>query len=80
MQYTRKDIFLKADKGRLAQVITNLLSNAVKFTDNGVITIDTDESDNEVIVSIRDTGSGIDPEIIPKLFQNLLPNPIGARV
>ncbi|MDW0331234.1 MAG: HAMP domain-containing sensor histidine kinase, partial [Nitrososphaeraceae archaeon] len=38
----------------------------------GVITIDTDESDKEVIVSIRDTGSGIDPEIIPKLFSKFI--------
>jgi signal transduction histidine kinase len=72
VRYIRKDIFLKADKGRLTQVITNLLSNAIKFTDNGVITIDTYGMDKEVIVSIRDTGSGIDPEIIPKLFSKFI--------
>lgn len=72
VRYTPKDIFLEADKGRLTQVITNLLSNAIKFTDNGVITIDTTESDKEVIVSIRDTGSGIGPEIFPKLFSKFI--------
>jgi signal transduction histidine kinase len=65
-------VFIKADKGRLSQVITNLLSNAIKFTENGLITIDTSESDKEVIVSIRDTGSGIDPEIYPKLFSKFI--------
>ena len=68
MKYTPKDVFVEADKGRLSQVITNLLSNAIKFTENGVITIDTSESDKEVIVSVRDTGSGIDPEVYPETF------------
>lgn len=72
IRYTPKDVFIKADKGRLSQVITNLLSNAIKFTENGLITIDTSESDREVIVSIRDTGSGIDPEIYPKLFSKFI--------
>jgi signal transduction histidine kinase len=72
IRYTPKDAFIKADKGRLSQVITNLLSNAIKFTENGLITIDTSESDKEVIVSIRDTGSGIDPEIYPKLFSKFI--------
>lgn len=72
IRYTPKDVFIKADKGRLSQVITNLLSNAIKFTENGLITIDTSESDKEVIVSIRDTGSGIDPEIYPKLFSKFI--------
>ena len=72
IKYTPKDIFVNADKGRLSQVIANLLSNAIKFTDKGVITIKTCESDGEVIVSIRDSGSGIDPEIFPKLFSKFI--------
>ena len=72
LRYTPKDVFVKADRGRLSQVITNLLSNAIKFTENGLITIDTSESNKEVIVSIRDTGSGIDPEIYPKLFSKFI--------
>ena len=72
IKYTPKDIIVNADKGRLSQVIANLLSNAIKFTDKGVITIKTCESDGEVIVSIRDSGSGIDPEIFPKLFSKFI--------
>jgi len=72
LRYTPKNVFIKADRGRLSQVITNLLSNAIKFTENGLISIDTSESDKEVIFSIRDTGSGIDPEIYPKLFSKFI--------
>lgn len=72
IKYTPKDIIVNADKGRLSQVIANLLSNAIKFTDKGVITIKTSESDGEIIASIRDSGSGIDPEIFPKLFSKFI--------
>jgi signal transduction histidine kinase len=59
-----------ADKDRIAQVISNLLSNAIKFTTkkNGVISVYAERKEQEVIVSIRDTGEGINPEIIPRLF------------
>lgn len=72
IKYTPKDVIVEADKGRLSQVLTNLLSNAVKFTENGTITIDTSESDKEVIVSVRDTGTGIDPEVYQKLFSKFI--------
>ena len=64
-----------ADKERITQVISNLLDNAIKFTgrDDGpiVITIETrekEENQEEAVVTIKDNGPGIDPEILPKLF------------
>jgi len=68
--YEPKDIILEADKGRMTQVFSNLLSNAIKFTKKGTITIATkiDEDNNQIIVSVKDTGQGIDPEIWPRLF------------
>lgn len=72
IKYTPKNVIVEADKGRLSQVLSNLLSNAVKFTENGTITIDTSESDKEVIVSVRDTGTGIDPEVYQKLFSKFI--------
>ncbi len=68
--YEPKDIALDADKGRMTQVFSNLLSNAVKFTKKGTISIATriDEDNNQIIISVKDTGSGIDPEILPELF------------
>ena len=61
---------IDADKDRIAQVISNLLSNAIKFTTkkNGVISVYAERKEQEVIVSIRDTGEGINSEIIPRLF------------
>jgi signal transduction histidine kinase len=67
-----QDIFIEADKGRITQVISNLVSNAVKFTKVGTVTVaaeKVEENDRQqVIISIKDTGTGIDPEMLPKLF------------
>jgi signal transduction histidine kinase len=65
---SKEDIFIEADKNRINQVISNLLSNAIKFTDKGTVSISTVPNTNEIVVSITDTGSGIDSEILPRLF------------
>ena len=54
----------------MSQVFSNLISNAIKFTKKGTITIATkiDEGNNQTIISVKDTGQGIDPEIWPRLF------------
>ena len=69
-----------ADEARLQQVIDNLLSNAINFTQNGTITItayraqvdtkgEIDEPNKEsTVVEIKDTGTGINPEMLPRLF------------
>jgi len=65
----KEDFFVEADKERITQVISNLLSNAIKFTKEGSISITEQMDDNkEVVVNVHDTGSGIDPEIMPRLF------------
>jgi signal transduction histidine kinase len=73
ISYEPKDIFVSADKNRITQVIFNLLSNSVKFTEKGSIEIMVEiENDNlginYVVVSIKDTGQGIDKDILPRLF------------
>jgi signal transduction histidine kinase len=68
-------ILVEADRFRLNQVVSNLLSNAVKFTkrNGGTIHISMKKKDDygqEVaLVSVKDTGVGIDPEIFPRLFE-----------
>lgn len=72
-------IFVEADRDRIIQVLSNLLSNAIKFTDQGEISINLSErqdSENherkEVIVSVADTGSGINSEIFSRLFSKFV--------
>ena len=73
--YEPRDILLKADKSRIAEVISNFLSNAIKFTQKGTITIaveidktSKDDNKNWVIVGVKDTGEGIDASMLPRLF------------
>jgi len=70
-----------ADEARLQQVINNLLSNAINFTNNGTVIItaykaqvDTNvemgqHDEESIVVEIKDTGSGINPEMLPRLFE-----------
>ena len=70
----KESIVIEADRERLNEVISNLLSNAIKFTKEGTISISEQKRTGskkgmqEVIVIVNDTGSGIDSEIMAKLF------------
>ena len=67
--YDNKDVIVNADKARVTQVIANLLRNAISFTGGGgLISITADTKNDQVVISIRDSGRGISPEIYPKLF------------
>ncbi len=73
----KEPITVFADRDRIYQVLSNLLNNALKFTNNGTITVNTslissDNHNKEVIVTIIDTGIGISPEIMPKLFSKFV--------
>jgi two-component system, OmpR family, sensor histidine kinase VicK len=65
-----ESISVTADQNRIKQVITNLIDNAMKFTPAGEITIaiEIDNKDNRVIIRVKDTGTGISSDILPKLF------------
>src|SRR5215469_16946490 len=65
---SKEDIFIEADKSRINQVISNLLSNAIKFTKEGTITTAVVSNSKKIVVNVNDTGSGIDSEVLPKLF------------
>jgi signal transduction histidine kinase len=61
------------DKTRLSEVMSNLLSNAIKFTSSGVVTVTAASDDSgQVLVSVKDTGRGIDEERIKNLFDPYL--------
>jgi signal transduction histidine kinase len=69
-------LFVEADKERIAGVISNLLNNAIKFTKEGEIFVSTEKEDNSTnpyaLVTVKDTGQGIDPEILPKIFSKFI--------
>lgn len=68
------------DPKRIGQVLTNLLSNAIKFTPpGGRVTLEATRQDDNVLVEVRDTGTGIAPVDIPKLFQRFSQLQGGAR-
>jgi signal transduction histidine kinase len=62
------DVFVDIDKEKMRDVITNLVDNAVKFTDRGEIKVDVENEEDRVVIQIRDSGSGINPSDLPKLF------------
>jgi len=57
-----------ADPDRIAQVVTNLIGNAMKFTSSGYIEVSCEDKKDMVVCSVRDTGSGISKEDLPKIF------------
>jgi signal transduction histidine kinase len=63
-------VIIKADRTRIAQVLMNLLDNSINSSQEGIISVTTtiDPDANSITVSVKDAGSGINPNIIPRLF------------
>ncbi|GAM10799.1 non-motile and phage-resistance protein [Geobacter sp. OR-1] len=89
LQTHLRHLLIYSDRRRLLQCFINLLSNALKFTEYGSIAVevasecgDTGEGTGQVMISVRDTGIGIVPEDIPRLFQPFvrLDSPMKATV
>jgi signal transduction histidine kinase len=89
LRYKPKDILIVADKVRVGRVISNLLNNAIKFTSRGEITIsvielkhnnndEDDDGNGEIQVNIKDTGTGLSPAILPKLFSKFVSTDSGG--
>lgn len=91
LRYEPKDILIVADKVRVGRVISNLLNNAIKFTSRGEITIsviklkhnnnnnnDDDDGSGEIQINIKDTGTGLSPAILPKLFSKFVSTDSGG--
>lgn len=60
---------LVGDPARLQQVIWNLVSNAIKFTSEGSVEVTAERTADQVVISVRDTGSGIAPDFLPRVFE-----------
>jgi PAS domain S-box-containing protein len=66
-----RPLYVNADGARIAQVVTNLLANAAKFTPaGGAVRVSVSASDDRwAVLSVADSGSGIEPSLLPHLFQ-----------
>jgi signal transduction histidine kinase len=64
------DLMLDSDPGLMERMFTNLIGNAIKFTpENGVITVGMRDGEKEVTAWVSDTGDGIPPEYLSKVFE-----------
>ena len=60
----------KFDRAKITQVLTNLISNAIKFTpEHGLASINVRHQNEELVISVHDTGMGIPKEALPKIFE-----------
>jgi two-component system phosphate regulon sensor histidine kinase PhoR len=70
IHYPDEIVAVSADQERVKQVLTNLIHNAIKFTKpGGSITIIANEQEDKVVFQIEDTGVGIDPDVLPRIFE-----------
>jgi len=63
------NIIVEADTGKMRQIIGNLIDNAIKYTSRGHIIVSLKKSGANARLEVKDTGVGIRPETLPKLFQ-----------
>ena len=69
MELPPEDLAVDADVNRLAQVFANLLNNASKYTpEGGRISISAARDGGQAVIRVRDTGIGIDPDLLPSIF------------
>jgi signal transduction histidine kinase len=69
-QYEPGTLWIHADPTRLEQIVLNLLTNAAKYTpEGGLIKLTAESADGEVLITVRDNGMGIAPQLLPEMFQ-----------
>ncbi|MDE2631318.1 MAG: response regulator, partial [Alphaproteobacteria bacterium] len=62
----------RGDPMRVRQILNNLISNALKFTDRGGVSVMVTLEENELLLSVADTGAGIAPELLNRLFEKFV--------
>jgi len=65
-----EEIWVNADETRIEQIVGNLLSNALKYTpEGGTVEVRLERTDDRAVLIVRDTGIGIPPELLPRVFE-----------
>jgi signal transduction histidine kinase len=70
-----EELVINGDRVRLSQLLTNLINNAVKFTAKGsvMLKLKAQKDQNQLEILVSDTGSGIPPEVMVRLFEKFIP-------
>jgi signal transduction histidine kinase/DNA-binding response OmpR family regulator/ligand-binding sensor domain-containing protein len=76
-----EELIIELDREKLETVVNNLLSNAFKFTDTGgAIDLGVQKQSDQLVISVKDTGKGIHPDHLPKLFERYYQEPTPGDV
>lgn len=70
VEVPERGLLVRVDRGRMAQVLSNLLTNAAKYTPpGGSLSVTAQEREAEVVLEVADSGSGIAPDLLPRIFE-----------
>ncbi|WP_430814603.1 PAS domain S-box protein [Carboxylicivirga sp. RSCT41] len=67
-----EEIVIRCDEAKLRQILTNLINNAIKFTQNGTVEVECANANNNIRISVKDTGIGIPDEYLDRIFDRFL--------
>jgi signal transduction histidine kinase len=65
----KSGLYVYGNADLMSQVFSNLIHNAGTYTENGKVTVNAERNGNEITVTVKDTGTGIKPELIPRVFE-----------
>ncbi len=72
-------ILANIDRAKMSQAVSNVISNAIKFTDKGGVSVELSKVDQEIKITVTDTGPGIPPDEIPRIFDRFYQGKLGRQ-